>query len=207
MTTSLTGAESRVCGRCQRPIDQHAPDGLCVACLVESALEMDSSKPVFSRTTDGPDKGPSAGAVPAFFGDFELIEEVGRGGMGVVWKARQRDLGRIVALKLLSAGPFSTPEFRERFRREAATASRLQHPGIVTVFQTGELDGHAWLAMEFVSGRTPAELVREQPVHPREAAKLVQAVATAIEHSRRCGVLHRDLKPSNILIAPAANRA
>ncbi len=133
-------------------------------------------------------------------GDFELMEEVGRGGMGIVWRARQRSLDRVVALKFIAAGVLASREFRERFRQEAATVARLQHPNIVSVYEAGEHDGHAWMAMEFVAGRSLADLAREGPLPARAAAGQVRTIAGAIQHAHERGVLHRDLKPSNILL-------
>ncbi|MBL9128136.1 MAG: serine/threonine protein kinase, partial [Verrucomicrobiales bacterium] len=137
---------------------------------------------------------------PARFGDYELLEEVGRGGMGVVYRARQRSLGRIVALKVLLAGPFGGTESRRRLRIEAAAAARLQHAGIVRVHEAGTWEGRPFFSMEFVQGRTLAEVIRTRDLAPRQAAEYVARMAEAIQYAHERGVLHRDLKPSNILI-------
>jgi serine/threonine-protein kinase len=128
------------------------------------------------------------------FGEFELLEELGRGGMGVVYKARQTSLDRLVALKLIQRGE------RERFRREAESAARLDHPNIVPVYGVGECDGEAYLCMKYIEGTTLARLVAENPLPPREAARYVLLIARAVHYAHEKGILHRDLKPSNVLI-------
>lgn len=141
-------------------------------------------------------------ALPREFGDFELLEEVGRGGMGVVYKARQRSLNRLVALKMVREAHLATDADRARFRTEAEAAARLKHPNIVTVHEVGTVGGQAYLCMEFVDGQTLAEKVRiDGPFPPREAARLVATIARAVQHAHTEGILHRDLKPSNILLA------
>lgn len=133
-------------------------------------------------------------------GDYELLEEVARGGMGVVYRARQRSLGRIVALKVLLGGTFAGDAGRRRFLAEAAAAARLVHPHIVAVHEAGELDGQPFYSMDYVQGRTLAELLREGPLPVSRAAGYVATIARAIHYSHGEGVLHRDLKPSNVLV-------
>lgn len=143
-------------------------------------------------------------ALPREFGDFELLEEVGRGGMGVVYRARQKSLNRVVALKMVREAHLATDADRARFRTEAESAARLKHPNIVTVHEVGTAGGQAYLCMEFVGGSTLAEKVRrEGPLPPREAAGLAAVIARAVEHAHSEGILHRDLKPSNILLGNA----
>jgi serine/threonine protein kinase len=143
-----------------------------------------------------------APALPRDFGDFVLIEELGRGGMGVVYRARQKSLDRVVALKMVREAHLATDEDRARFRAEAHAAARLKHPNIVTVHEVGAAGGQEYLCMEFVGGPTLAEMVRAGgPLPPREAARLVAVIARAVEHAHAEGILHRDLKPSNILLA------
>jgi serine/threonine-protein kinase len=155
--------------------------------------------PSFTRdatTSDG------AAALPREFGDFELLEELGRGGMGVVYKARQKSLDRVVALKMVREAHLATDADRARFQTEAESAARLKHPNIVTVYDVGSTGGQAYLCMEFVGGQTLAERVRaDGPLPPREAARLVATIARAVDHAHSLGILHRDLKPSNILLA------
>jgi len=138
--------------------------------------------------------------LPCVIDDFELLEEIGRGGMGVVYRARQLSLRRDVAIKMILRGELASISDRERFQVEAKAAARLDHPGIVPVYEVGELAGHPYFSMKHVEGRTLAEILREGPLPPREAARLVAAVARAIHFAHEGGVLHRDLKPSNIII-------
>ena len=134
------------------------------------------------------------------FGDYELLEEVARGGMGIVYKARQVSLNRTVALKvILSGGPTGEEDVR-RLKAEAAAAARLDHPGIVPIFEVGEHQGQHFFSMGFVEGDSLARRVASGPLPPREAAALVREVAEAMAYAHRQGVIHRDLKPSNILI-------
>ncbi|MCW1913390.1 serine/threonine-protein kinase [Luteolibacter sp. GHJ8] len=132
--------------------------------------------------------------------NYELYEEIGRGGMGVVYRARQTGLDRIIAVKVLLQAKFAGEEQRERFLREAQTAARLRHPGITRIHDIGEDEGTPWFSMEYVEGKSLEQLVREHPMDSRDAASCVKQVAEAVQHAHEHGVLHRDLKPSNILL-------
>jgi WD40 repeat protein len=136
-------------------------------------------------------------------GDYHLLGEIGRGGMGRVWRARQETLGREVALKTLRAGRLAEEGARARFRREAEAAARLRHPGIVPVYAVGDVSGELFLAMELVSGPSLAQRLREGPVSSNQSATWVRLISEAVEHAHRQGVIHRDLKPSNILLDEA----
>jgi serine/threonine protein kinase len=139
--------------------------------------------------------------LPRAFGDFVLESELGRGGMGVVYRAKQRSLDRTVAVKMVREAHLASDADRGRFRGEAEAAARLHHPNIVTVHEVGTTDGQAYLCMEYVDGCTLAQLVNsEGPLPPRAAAELVAVIARAVQHAHEYGVLHRDLKPSNILL-------
>ena len=144
---------------------------------------------------------PAPPAPPREFGDFLILDEVGHGGMGVVYQARQRSLDRVVALKMIREGSLATADDRARFKAEAEAAARLKHPNIVTVYEVGAVGGRAYICMEFVGGRTLAQRVADGPLPPREAARLAAVIARAVEHAHRHGILHRDLKPSNILLS------
>ncbi len=133
-------------------------------------------------------------------GDYELLEEIGRGGMGVVYRARQISLDRIVAVKMILSGRLASQAEVARFQAEAHAAATLDHPNIVPVFEVGRLDGQQFFSMGFVAGRTLSEQLLDGPLKPREAAAIIRDVASAVDLAHRKGVVHRDLKPANILI-------
>lgn len=139
---------------------------------------------------------------PDSFGDYEILEELGRGGMGVVYKARQRSLDRLVALKVMKEARLSSDDDRKRFRAEAESVARLKHANIVTVHDVGDREGLPYIVMEFVAGKTLAQALADGPLPPREAVRLVAQVARAVQHAHEQGILHRDLKPANILLSP-----
>lgn len=141
-------------------------------------------------------------------GDYELLEEIGRGGMGVVYRARQNSLGREVAVKILAAGPWASTSFTERFRQEAQSAARMQHPNIVAIHEIGEADGISFFSMQYVRGnnlhrRLAAGLA---PKNPIDIARLIKTLADAVHYAHQLNVLHLDLKPANVLIADEHER-
>ncbi|HEY7330616.1 MAG TPA: protein kinase [Gemmataceae bacterium] len=151
------------------------------------------------RGLTSPDQS-GAPPISQSFGDYDLLEEIGHGGMGMVYKAHQRSLNRTVALKMILRGELATPQDRTRFRTEAQAAAHLEHPNIVPVYDAGEHEGQAYFSMRFVEGQTLAALLAHGPMKPRDAARYLAAISRAVHYAHEHGILHRDLKPSNILI-------
>ena len=159
-----------------------------------------ASEPTSQQGLPAPKPRIGVGSLVRYFGDYELVAEIARGGMGVVFKARQVRLKRIVAVKMILAGRLASAEDVRRFHIEAEAAANLDHPHIVPVFEVGEHQGLHYFSMGYVDGISLATQLRESPLPPREAATMLKSVANAIQYAHRLGVIHRDLKPGNILI-------
>ncbi len=140
-----------------------------------------------------------------YFGDYEIIRELARGGMGVVFQARQVSLNRPVALKMILAGQLADDTEVKRFYTEAEAAANLDHPGIVPIFEVGQHEGQHYFSMGFVEGQSLSQRLAEGPLPAREAAELIRRVSEAIEYAHQRGVIHRDLKPANILLDQNGN--
>ena len=196
------------CARCGAKLRPRQAEGLCTRCLLESGLDAPPDRPdggfSASSPTGGPvsDSGGSSSNQEAVrsFGDYELLEEIARGGMGVVYRARQSSLGRIVALKMILAGPFASKQIIQRFRGEVAAAALLQHPNIVAIHDVGLHDGQHYFSMDYVEGQNLSQLVGNRPLPPAKAARYIKLIAEAIHYAHQQGILHRDLKPSNVLV-------
>jgi len=205
----------RVCRKCGAKIFSDAPKGLCIACVLEKALGVEAETLVATVVDPGlaeqlardeatgapPVKiAAHAGELLGELGDYELLEVVGRGGQGVVFRARQKSLNRIVALKVISLGQWASTAHLKRFRLEAEAAARLEHPGIVPIHEVGERDGSCYFSMKFVEGGQLDEVARRQPIPPRRAVELIAKVARTVHYAHEHGILHRDIKPGNILL-------
>jgi eukaryotic-like serine/threonine-protein kinase len=187
----------RTCARCGTTLDAYASEGLCPVCMLSTGLAADEiGLPESSAGTDAA-TGPFS---VRSFGDYELLEEVARGGMGVVYKARQLRLDRVVAVKMILSGQFAGTEQVARFRAEAKTAAQLRHPNIVAIHEVGEHDGQPFFSMDYIEGQNLAQLVGTNPLPAARAARFLKAIAEAVHFAHQRGVLHRDLKPSNVLI-------
>jgi len=199
-------AEARSCPQCGREMPPDAPSGLCPRCLLRQVMPNESGSP--DGTVNDPTLPPRAagsnglppGAQVRYFGDYEILEEIARGGMGVVYKARQVSLDRVVALKMILAGQLASASDVERFYTEARAAANLQHPHIVAIHEVGRHESQHYFSMDYVAGHSLAALVQGGPLLALKAAGYLKAIAEAIEFAHRQGTLHRDLKPSNILI-------
>lgn len=184
-----------LCEKCGSTLTTGPLGGMCPRCLIsegldDSTLPLDEtariSGPVFTRS----------------FGGYELLEEVARGGMGIVYRARQASLGRIVAVKVLSAGEFASPEYVQRFRTEATAAARLQHPNIVAIHEVGNHQGVQFFSMDYVEGPSLTAFVGGKPLAAGKCVAILRALTEGIRFAHQNGILHRDLKPSNVLIDP-----
>ncbi|HEY5914066.1 MAG TPA: protein kinase [Verrucomicrobiae bacterium] len=192
-------AAARKCPRCGTEVTGETLDGLCPQCLLGEGVALDKAAEVTETPAavigvTAPRPGISR------FGDYELLEVIAHGGMGMVYKARQVSLGRLVALKMLLFGAHSSPGAVHRLRAEAMAAASLHHPNIVSIHEVGFCEGQHFLAMDYVEGRPLSALIAGRPLPPKRAATYLRTIAEAVHHAHERGILHRDLKPSNILI-------
>jgi WD40 repeat protein/tRNA A-37 threonylcarbamoyl transferase component Bud32 len=177
----------------------------CKSCEVAAQSLDRLTDPVMAAYRRSALSGAAPTAMPTRIGEYEVLAEIGRGGMGVVYKARHRRLGRVVALKMLLRGPFAGPEEKARFKTEAEAVARLQHANIVQLFEAGEYDGgdgqpRPYFTLEFVDGQSLSARMAGRPQPPALAAVWIQNLARAVQFAHDHGVVHRDLKPSNILL-------
>lgn len=182
------------CPKCKAPLPANAPQGLCPKCLLACAAIPTEA----GQSANNP--APSIETVASGFPQLEIIELIGQGGMGVVYKARQPKLDRFVALKLLPQALAADPAFAERFNREARVLARLNHPNIVTVYDFGQENGLFYLLMEFVDGVNLRQAMQAGRFTPAQALAIVPKVCEALQSAHNEGVLHRDIKPENILL-------
>lgn len=191
---------SKRCPDCGAPILEG--EGICPKCLLMRALGDSNAGREECAVTQAADSSAAAGSESKlhYFGDYELLEEIARGGMGVVYKARQLNLNRVVAVKMILAGQLASEMEVKRFQTEAEAAANLQHPNIVSIHEIGEHEGRQYFSMDFVEGKNLSEWARERRLSGAESAALVKTIAEAIHYAHQRGTLHRDLKPQNILI-------
>ena len=174
---------TRCCEQCGTTLPPRAPGGLCPKCLLGAAIKASAASardetPAGAALQAASGK-PSAGR----FGDYELLERIATGGMGVVYKARQLSLNCVVALKMIPPGRLASQESVLRFQAEAEAAASLQHPHIVAIHETGECEGQHYFSMDYVPGQNLAEAVRSQPLPPIRAAQVLKAVAEAVHYA------------------------
>src|SRR5215471_15993265 len=191
---------SRTCPACGLGIRAGTPDGLCPRCLLGLAL----GRAPGDQAPQDPDC-LAADTLHVFpevrrFGDYELGDEIARGGMGIVYRARQVSLNRTVAVKVLLFGQFARAEFVTRFRTEAEAVASLRHPNIVGIHEVDQHEGQHYFSMDYIEGTDLTGLVRETPLPGRQAALLLKTIAEAVDYAHSRGILHRDLKPSNVLV-------
>src|SRR6266581_4036410 len=205
----IMSSAPRVCRKCGAKIFADAPEGLCTACLFETGLGLLADASVAGVDDPGrdvgvvaPDRRKAARPAKTFadFGDYKLLEEIGRGGQGVVYRARQKSLNRTIALKVIGLGQWATEAHLKRFRREAEAAANLDHPCIVPIYEVGEREGSCYFSMKFIDGGQLDEVTKRQPISARTAAELIAKLARTVHHAHEHGILHRDIKPGNVLL-------
>jgi serine/threonine protein kinase len=181
------------------------PERPCARCLLGAGLAGTGAASGAAPGAHAAGPPPDPAVIAPLFPALLVLDVIGRGGMGVVYRARQRELGRDVALKLLWTGSANDPDLAERFLREARTLARLQHPNIVTVYDSGRAGEHLYLLQELVDGTDLRRVLNSGRVEPRQALALVSAVCAALQYAHDQGVVHRDIKPENILLDRAGN--
>jgi TolB-like protein/Flp pilus assembly protein TadD len=194
---------ARFCRKCGAAIPPDSPQQSCGACLLETGLGSDEAAAgleLSARTSAKADDPGRPNPTLMDFGDYELLEQIGRGGQGVVFRARQKSLNRTVALKVISLGQWASKAHLKRFRLEAEAAARLEHPGIVPIHEVGERDGSCYFSMKFVEGGQLDEMTKREPMPVRRAVELIAKVARTVHYAHEHGILHRDIKPGNILL-------
>src|SRR5215471_4115738 len=179
-------AAKKICETCGSSVDFDMPSGFCPACLLTTALEP-----------------PDMSAAGSRIDDYELLNEVARGGMGIVYRAKQRTPSRVVALKMILPAHLNSPDAVNRFRAEAEAAASLDHESILPIYAVGESDGAPFYSMKFAEGGTLSAKVDDYRDKPRDAAALIAKLARAVAFAHEHGILHRDLKPGNVLFDSA----
>ncbi|HEY1785591.1 MAG TPA: serine/threonine-protein kinase, partial [Pirellulales bacterium] len=197
--------ETRRCAGCGQEISADGPAGLCPGCLLRVGLESRQPgdtgfEPSRSSAAPACHDLPTPEQLAAHFPQLEIIELIGRGGMGVVYRARQKELDRFVAVKILPPGVNDDPAFAQRFTHEAKALARLSHPNIVTIHDFGQADGLFYFVMELVDGMNLRQLLTARRIAPREALAIVPQICDALQYAHDAGIVHRDIKPENVLL-------
>jgi serine/threonine protein kinase/Flp pilus assembly protein TadD len=194
----------RACRKCGSKIFSDAPEGLCTGCALESGLGNVSTRvPAIGQSGHADPHVKTASGLTKILGelgDYDLLEEIGRGGQGIVFRARQKSLNRVVALKVIGVGQWATPAHLKRFRLEAEAAASLDHACIVPIYEIGERDGQCYFSMKLIDGGQLDEVVQHAPMSIRQSVELVAKLARTVHYAHEHGILHRDIKPGNILL-------
>ncbi len=202
----MSAALGNRCPQCGAALDPASAEGLCPRCLVAMNLGVETEVPQGEVPSEPKGGGgarpatPSPAEIAPHFPQLEIVECLGRGGMGVVYKARQPHLDRLVALKILAPEKEKEAAFAERFAREAQTLARLSHQNIVTIYDFGKVDGLYYLLMEYVNGVSLRQLLQARTITPEEALAIVPRICEALQYAHEHGVVHRDIKPENVLL-------
>src|SRR5437867_13377500 len=195
----MSSSAPRVCRKCGAEIFADAPEGLCTACLFETGLNFlaeETDEPPNAgraRPRSAPEMKSGGAKMCAEFGDYELLEVIGRGGQGVVYRARQKSLNRTVALKVIGLGHWATEAHLKRFRREAQAAASLDHSGIVPIYEVGERDGSCYFSMKLVEGGQLDDVAKRESMPIRRVVELIAKVAHTVHYAHEHSICHRDI--------------
>src|SRR5437899_1266069 len=190
---SAAESASRICGKCGSKIFADAPQGFCSLCLFKTGLgPLLNEEDEVLESSDLPTE--------MNFDDYELLKEIGRGGQGVVYRARQKSLNRTVALKIIGVGRWATEAHLKRFRLAAEAAASMNHPFIVPIHEIRERGGYCYFSMHLVDGGQLDEVVKREPLSVRRATELIAKLARTVHYAHEHGIVHRDIKPGNILL-------
>lgn len=188
-----------ICPECQSPLPEGAPQGLCPACLLKAGMTSDHVEPG-TKSGSKTFTPPTPAELAPHFPQLEILELIGQGGMGAVYKAKQVRLDRVVALKVLPKDAERGQEFADRFTREAKAMARLSHPNIIAIHDYGEAGGWFYFVMEFVDGVNMRQAMKTEPIKPSDALAIVTQICDALQYAHEESVVHRDIKPENILL-------